>query len=234
MESLIKLLENVQIQVIVLLILLAIFILAVFILIRYWKSFHAGISIIENIQGINENQKAMLLNQEDMSRKVECISEMKDDLDKIATKLDARTEIDKDSLYECNDKGHITSANSAMCSLFNTTQEQMLGMGWIKFIHPDDREMVLKNWINAVQNNQHELVDSYRIFNSLSPTFVRSKTIFRYNNDGKIKSIFGTIWRKKDFTIDADLECILQMAKEFKESELWEQLQNEIKSRSKA
>lgn len=46
------------------------------------------------------------------------------------------------AIYQSDANGRCVYVNMALCELFEVTQEEALGVGWMHRVHPDDQERV--------------------------------------------------------------------------------------------
>jgi len=46
------------------------------------------------------------------------------------------------AIYQSDAKGRCIYVNSALCELFEMSEQEALGLGWLGRVHPDDRERV--------------------------------------------------------------------------------------------
>lgn len=234
-------------------------IVIVVLLIKYRAKVFGIVSLYESLEKIKDNQEISKKNQESMfaqhkelAAKIEKIAsetipngsntirivndavfDIQKSVKKIETKIDARNEIEKACLFECNELGECISANSALCDLFGTTQDQMLGYGWGKFIHEADVDRVFKNWERALNSHSHEIVDYYRIRSGRDRSIksVEYKNVFKYEDD-KLIATFGTVWEKKDKENAIKvLECIHETIQDLKGTPLWDNIQEHIKNK---
>lgn len=227
----------------------------IFFIIKYKKQLLGIVKTYEKLDSIIKVQNQILEGHKKLSIKVENIAketipngvntirktndaifEIHQMVKNQQLKLAARIEIEKSCLFECDNKGRLVTANSSFCNLFGATQDQVLGLGWGKFIHKDDIDNVLKNWDRAVKNKQHELVDVFRIIHPITKetTLVESKTIWKFDDKDEVIGTFGTIWEKKDKDRELKaLECIADVAKQLKGTSLWDQIQEEVKNKKR-
>ena len=57
------------------------------------------------------------------------------------------------AIFSTNEAGECTYANEELMKYSGMTFEEIKGLGWVKAIHPDDKERVLKKWQNALGAN---------------------------------------------------------------------------------
>jgi len=80
-------------------------------------------------------------------------------------KMDAGFMLNRDAMFVASSEGLCVLANTALCELFGSTEQQMMGLGWSNFIILEDREKAWKNWEFNIKNGMGEIKDTYRIKN---------------------------------------------------------------------
>jgi PAS domain S-box-containing protein len=65
-------------------------------------------------------------------------------------------------MFVCDKHGLCVLANEALCELFGGTEKQMKGMGWMSFVHPDDRAKAQGVWEDAIETYS-DIKTKYRI-----------------------------------------------------------------------
>lgn len=55
-------------------------------------------------------------------------------------------------LFKTDYDGQCTYVNDTWCEITGLTPDEAYGEGWIKAVHPDDRDRVYAAWIDAVKN----------------------------------------------------------------------------------
>lgn len=66
--------------------------------------------------------------------------------------------------FEADDKGDCLWVSAAYCELTGAINNNALGTGWTNILHPDDKELVLKEWTAAVAGKR-DFIQTYRIVN---------------------------------------------------------------------
>lgn len=90
-------------------------------------------------------------------------------------------------------QGQCTYTNPRCQVICGFTFEESLGEGWIRFLHPDDRERAIADWVHCVRD-QHEFLTEYRFGyaeETLRWTSVRSSPMF--SDSGELIGHVGTI-----------------------------------------
>jgi len=109
-------------------------------------------------------------------------------------------------IFRTRADGYTTYVNPKWCELSGLSFEQALGDGWLKAVHPDDREAIKKGWIERTK----EVTKSEAEYRFLKPdgtiTWVMGDAIPDIVNDEIIEYI-GTI---TDITERKNVELLLQ------------------------
>jgi PAS domain S-box-containing protein len=64
-------------------------------------------------------------------------------------------------IFRTDEDGNTIYVNSKWCELAGITEDEALGLGWLKSIHPDDRGQLLADWKNHSARNS-ESSSQYR------------------------------------------------------------------------
>lgn len=83
-------------------------------------------------------------------------------------------------LFKADDRGMWTWCNRKFFTEFNAAPDSLINMGWMTFIHHDDRDAVASEWSSSLQQNRDADIDcrfrvghEYRLY-SLKASVVRS------------------------------------------------------------
>ncbi|MCU0535463.1 MAG: PAS domain S-box protein [Hydrococcus sp. Prado102] len=57
-------------------------------------------------------------------------------------------------IYRCDRTGNVTYVNARGCEITGLSQEESFGLDGANALHPDDRERVMQQWLQAVENQQ--------------------------------------------------------------------------------
>jgi PAS domain-containing protein len=155
--------------------------------------------------------------------------------------MDAQFEINPIALFICDSDGKCTHANEALVALFNSTQEEMKGFGWLSYIHPEDVPRVKENWTTTIKDKTRSVRDHYRIIdkdlyhrkNQLETLYsCNYKAIFKYATDESLKVAVGSVWEITAFeSNDSVLKCIADTLADMKGTPTWEKIQEEIRNK---
>ncbi|MBJ7435232.1 MAG: PAS domain-containing protein [Acinetobacter sp.] len=53
--------------------------------------------------------------------------------------------------FKSDKEGSLIDANPSFCHALGASKSQVLGLGWLNYIHPDDRERCRREWEDAVE-----------------------------------------------------------------------------------
>lgn len=111
--------------------------------------------------------------------------------------------------------GNCLYANACWLEMTELTQEENLGDGWIKAIHPEDREIVVNEWQQALRENR-SLKNEFRI---LSPngkiTWVLAQTAVERDEVGEV---IGYVAAVMDISVRKQIEETLLLISKAVES----------------
>jgi len=130
----------------------------------------------------------------DQLRKITELSEgIKGKVDKISNKQSVHFELADAALFECDSEGKCIAANAALCEMFETTKEQMMGLGWLNYIDQSDESKV--RYLQAIQTD-NEITDDYTIVTARTSINIKAKYTAQIKRDenGKIISIMGKVY----------------------------------------
>jgi len=118
------------------------------------------------------------------------VKEISKDVKAIRVERDATFLLAKEPMFKNDAKGYCILANQALCHLYGTTQEQLLGLGWLNFIEEEDRERVKEEWKNIIESGT-EITSTYTVINQMSniPIPVRYRAIVNRDNEAIISAI---------------------------------------------
>ncbi|HLB24672.1 MAG TPA: PAS domain S-box protein, partial [Dehalococcoidia bacterium] len=95
-------------------------------------------------------------------------------------------------VYEATADGHATYFNQRALQMSGLPPEQLLGWGWSRHVHPDDRPIVEAAWRAATQDGR-ECAIEYRLQTSRGTIWVFSHALPIRRPDGTVEKYVGTI-----------------------------------------
>lgn len=88
--------------------------------------------------------------------------------------------------------GMVNYFNQSMYDYTGLTQEQLIGDGWLRMIHPDDREQNLLEWNNSVTTGEPYLCEHRFLRHDGEYRWHLSRALPQYDNTGTIALWVGT------------------------------------------
>lgn len=107
---------------------------------------------------------------------------------------DAMIKLSHSAIYECDGKGNCINVNAKYSNLTGLTLDEAYGVGWLNAIADDDRERVMQQWKQAVENSR----EFHSIYNIKDKSGNKIKvsgsaTISRDKHTNSINHIMGII-----------------------------------------
>ncbi|WP_353572130.1 ATP-binding protein [Candidatus Albibeggiatoa sp. nov. BB20] len=109
------------------------------------------------------------------------------------TRLKVITELSPNGIFQANQQGECTYANPRWCDISGLNIEQSLQQGWIKALHPDDKEHLLHSWGQAVENRQPWKAEGRLIRPDGEICWVLMSAALELDQDGNINSFVGSV-----------------------------------------
>jgi PAS domain S-box-containing protein len=129
-------------------------------------------------------------------------------------------------IFRSDRDGHHTYVNDRCCEMMELAPEAALSLGWVRALHPDDRERVLQQWWQLIQENVPFRAE-YR-FQHVDGTvcWVLGQASPETNEQGQIIGYIGTLTdisdRKQAETILLESEKRLQLALHGANQGIWD------------
>lgn len=121
------------------------------------------------------------------------IEKMSEQFDLMADRDTFNFYLDSQPKYECDSNGLCTRVNEKWCELTGLSEQHAVGNGWMKIIHPNDQQRVLRLWDDFVEKD-YPFDVNYRIITNAYPDGLQVRCrAFSKREDGNIKLILGTI-----------------------------------------
>lgn len=132
------------------------------------------------------------------------VSQMADVIERVSDQLallEQKQEFDWDhvkraAVYITDQHGAYTYVSDAYCRMVGALPTELLGSGWINAIYKEDREHVLKEWREAVQDRRDYKIFKFRYFNQSSRQLVWASTYATVlqNARGEMVGYIGVSW----------------------------------------
>ena len=103
------------------------------------------------------------------------------------------TKISPVGIFHTDEKGSTTYVNPKWCQISGLSFEEALGDGWLRAVHPDDRENLFKQWQERTQLHKASFSD-YRFLRSDGTiAWVMGQAIPETNSENQIVGYIGII-----------------------------------------
>ncbi|RZS90684.1 PAS domain-containing sensor histidine kinase [Aquimarina brevivitae] len=104
------------------------------------------------------------------------------------------TNISPVGIFMTKPNGKTIFVNPRWCEISGMSYEEALGEGWLKAVHPDDRQRLKKGWENDTEDRKASYSE-YRFINKKdgSIKWVLGQAIPEYDENGRISGYVGTI-----------------------------------------
>ncbi|MDP3149930.1 MAG: PAS domain S-box protein [Ignavibacteria bacterium] len=116
-------------------------------------------------------------------------------------------EVSPVGIFRTDPDGVTTYVNPRWSSITGLERDEALGDGWLKAVHPEDREKLFNGWKNATHDHQ-ESTSEYRFVRPDGKTvWVMGRAVFERNFENEIVGYLGTI---TDITERKEMELSLK------------------------
>lgn len=96
-------------------------------------------------------------------------------------------------IFETDKDGNCVFVNNRWCELAGMTSKKAQGQGWVKALHPEDKERVFNEWYDAARKKK-EFLSEYRFKTSKGKiTWLHGSAVSLLDNDGKNVGYLGTV-----------------------------------------
>ncbi|MCX6317529.1 MAG: PAS domain S-box protein [Bacteroidetes bacterium] len=96
-------------------------------------------------------------------------------------------------IFETDTEGQTTYVNDKMLEYTGVTFDELMKTGWLKYIHPDDRTILIESWQHRVKEKE-ESTQQYRIVSNKGDIrWVQGKAIPIYDKNGTFNGYLGTV-----------------------------------------
>jgi len=95
-------------------------------------------------------------------------------------------------VWTADTDGMVNYFNQSMYDYTGLTHEQLSGDGWVRMIHPDDREQNLREWNNSVTTGEPYLCEHRFLRHDGQYRWHLSRALPQYDNTGNISLWVGT------------------------------------------
>ena len=96
-------------------------------------------------------------------------------------------------IFRTREDGYTTYVNPKWCQLSMMTAEEALGDGWLKAVHPDDKDWLFDGWKSATDKKRSSVTEYRFIRPDGTTAWVMGQAIPELNSNGQIEGYVGTI-----------------------------------------
>jgi len=108
-------------------------------------------------------------------------------------KFKTLTEASPVGVYYTDPDGDCLFANKKWCAIVGMTQEDALGQGWIKGLHPDDRERIVNEWYAAAKHARPFKAEYRFLTADGRSNWVMGQAVVQLNDANEVVGYVGTI-----------------------------------------
>jgi len=112
-------------------------------------------------------------------------------------------------IFRVNPQGGCIYTNPRAQAICGYTFEEALGHGWIKFVHPEDRQLYFSRWLQAITANQEFIGEVRSVHRDGTIRYCRIKTAPIFSDQKELIGHVGTI---EDIT---EMRAVEKMKNEF-------------------
>jgi PAS domain S-box-containing protein len=105
----------------------------------------------------------------------------------------ALAEISPVGIFRTDAQGQTTYVNPRWCQITGLSAKDGLGEGWLRAVHPQDREQVAQGWREAVQSPHSSTADYRFLHPDGTVAWVMGQAVPERDNAGRVVGYVGTI-----------------------------------------
>ena len=103
------------------------------------------------------------------------------------------TDISPVGIFQARNDGYTTFVNNRWCDISGVTHNDALGYGWLKAVHPEDRQIIKHEWELALTQKRRSEVNYRFVLSNGSVKWVLGQSVPEYNSQSQIIGFVGTI-----------------------------------------
>jgi PAS domain S-box-containing protein len=102
-------------------------------------------------------------------------------------------EISPAGIFRADAHGQTTYVNPRLCQITGLSAKDALGAGWLRAVHPQDREQVVQGWREAVQDLRNSTADYRFVHPDGTVVWVMGQAVPEKDDTGRVVGYVGTI-----------------------------------------
>ena len=127
------------------------------------------------------------------NRMIEQIQADRSTIEESRLRFETLTEVSPVGVFETGVDGNCTYVNRRWSEFTGLTLDEAIGEGWMRALHPEDKEMVLDAWSDSIKLGKPFSAECRFINTDGTISWVHGQTIAHKNEDGEIISYIGTV-----------------------------------------
>ena len=96
-------------------------------------------------------------------------------------------------IFRTDIQGNTTYVNPTWCRISELSYDEALGNGWLRVVHPDDRQVLAENWKKSAQRHAVSIADYRFLRDDGSVVWVMGQAVPEFNSDNQVVGYIGTI-----------------------------------------
>lgn len=164
---------------------------------------------LNNLFGVVEN--GMLLRACGMQRDITEQKELEWRISESVELFRGLSEANPSGIFRADTESHVTYANAELLRIWQITEQEISGHGWIKRIHPDDLPDLFQGWIGASAKGQPYEHQYRLVMPDQTIRYVHGRSAVISDKHGKPLATVGTV---DDITDAKHREQALQASEE--------------------
>lgn len=96
-------------------------------------------------------------------------------------------------IFRTDIQGNTTYVNPTWCRISGLSHDEAMGNGWLRVVHPDDRQVLAENWQKSAQRHAVSMADYRFLRDDGSTVWVMGQAVPEFNSDNQVVGYIGTI-----------------------------------------
>lgn len=96
-------------------------------------------------------------------------------------------------IFRCNTVGQVTYVNQKICQIMQMDTDELLGDGWVRRFHPNDREQVFIDWQSSIEQKIPFCRESQLLMPDGSSVWTDARTVIEQDAAGNFVGYLGIV-----------------------------------------